>query len=839
MLDLATCDYVANSFSGNFDGNGHKILNLRMRIDNAIEFGFIGSWTPAAGGYIRDVEFVNPEIGGGNRVGVVIGAKPSAGVSTLTKVRVKGMDLEGRGGAGQVGGIVGYADGLNLIDVRSQGLMRTEGDSIGGIVGHLDNSTILTQLKSNTRIDTMSSQGTPLNVAGVVGNLFSGGLTTFSLISHEGLIRTQANLTGGLFGFVNVNLVLNDFYANTAVYLAGPHNHSFGGIAGSYSGPNPARGYFSGHVIDECAPTAAPSCSRATFSASSSPSDFLYMSGSIPTSPGTTVAQGTPVSNDESGIFGTVPAFLSTGNWVKTARAMPRLLWEQHPCALTDNSADLSAQTGRGSSANPFTICSPMHWNELVNLAPQGQETFYQVLTPVNLIGAQYQTGMIESNVHLRGTEGALLFGADMINTQNSLLSANHGKMTKLDFANIYIKSTSGGQTVRGLLTDNHGTIEDVNIFSGFLDNDGPVYGVLLNNQSTGIIRRMIVDLNIKTASNLYGFAHQNMYDSANAKGVIDDIRLFGRFEGTAANQSIRGFLDDNNGIINKVTIGTHFGSNSSLEYNEVTAFVANNGFQGEISNIHISPHARWHFRIGGGGSNSILVINNGMIKNVLDEGEFFHVNATATTLYSDAFNGISGLTSSSNAQGVISVPSGRRIDSFNTTFSCTGTDVTVPMPSAPFNGAYFSGGDLETSNKTVWLKLKYDGDQARYFAANTHFVAGANITFSIPTLTTDDCTNLNEVTLIQGHRTTAVQSAPFFDETSYNNFEISLFNSGDWDPANVDVLDTSNPVANPAPFERMLSIIAHYLGAVVQPPPPAIPDWEYEGDRMRIFRLN
>ncbi len=813
------CSYSAGAYSGNFDGNNHKISNLRMRNKSALQYGFIGNWSPGVGGYFRDIEFLNPEVGGGSRVGVAVGSKTGASLASISNIHIKAMDLEGRESGGEVGGIVGYGDKLNILRSSTQGKLYSSGDSVGGIAGRLVNSEELSELRSNTRIDTTSSINSPFSIGGVVGLINSVSLAAFTKISHEGLIRTQGTNVGGLFGNVNTNLAPVDFYSNTAVSLYGWENHNFGGISGTYTGPNPARGYFSGHVIDDC----TTSCQRGTFSASTTtPVDYYYLSHSMPTAPGTTALQGNQRANTDGGIHGTFPAALTTGAWVKNPKAMPRLVWEQHPCALNENVADLSAQTGRGSSANPYTVCSPMHWNQLVALTSPGAETFYQVLSPVNLVEAQYQSGVIEQNIHLRGQKGAMLFGAHMINTDTSLLFENRGKISDLDFSNINIKRTSGGASTFGLLVDNHGLIENVNIYSGSIINTGPVYGVLYENHPTGIIRNMLVDINLETPSNLYGFAHRNMYDSGFArKGLISDVRLYGQFKNTAALNSIRGFVYENEGIIKRVSIGTHF--NTSVSQTEVTSFVGYNYVMGEISNIHISPHSRWNFRISGGGSRSIALNNDGAISNVLDEGEFFDTNDTTTTTYSGAFGAIPG---SGTVSGVVAVPSGRRIVSLTPTdVDCGGGEVTINTPAAPFGTSYFSGSLLSTDGKSMWLKIEYPNSPAKYFALNSYIGTASLVSFFISGIDSY-CSNAAKYSLIQGHSPTTALSAPYFNQANFNSYSTTLF----------PVAEGWNYYTD---FDDLLALYAHYLGVVVQSPAPVPPSWEFEQGRMELFRFN
>ncbi|MFP5459911.1 MAG: hypothetical protein ACLGG7_14330, partial [Bacteriovoracia bacterium] len=77
------CTFTPGPFLGNFDGNGHSISNLRMRLEQDSQVGFIGQWTPGAEGFIRDLKFDGAEVSGFSQVGVVVGAKPNANFATI------------------------------------------------------------------------------------------------------------------------------------------------------------------------------------------------------------------------------------------------------------------------------------------------------------------------------------------------------------------------------------------------------------------------------------------------------------------------------------------------------------------------------------------------------------------------------------------------------------------------------------------------------------------------------------------------------------------------------------------------------------------------------------
>jgi hypothetical protein len=830
-------DYDAVSWSGSFDGNNHTISGLRMRIKDSTGVGFIGNWAPAASGnFIRDLRLVSPEVEGGYKVGALVGTKSNAILSSISNIHITDMDVEGRGssdGSGSVGGIIGEGQALKIYKSSTQGKVSSNSGGTGGVGGFLLDMILLDEIRSNSRVDTTRAMTAPYGVGGLVGQLHMLSGVKLSHLSHEGHIYTQGQNVGGLFGTLNSDVALTDFYSNTAVYLSGPVNHNFGGIVGDFSSSEtPLRGYFSGHVIDEC----VTGCNLNYFSTSAvTPSNFYYVNGSLVPS-GT--AQGTGLDNDGSGIYSIVSP-LSTGSWVHNAGGMPRLVWEEHPCALVENVATFGSQTGRGTLNNPFTICSPMHWNTLVNMEAQGSETHFKVLSPLNLVNAA-MGGTIEQNIHLKGQKGAMLFGFRIFDSYTYPLYLNLGKITQLDLSNIHINYTTS-TSITGLINQNSGLVKNVNILSGSLNSGGAVYGVIYTNGPSGKVEGMNVNLNISSGSDIAGFAYYNEHQLGTSnKGLISDVSLRGSIGIAGTDKIIIGFVASNEGIIRRVELENRF--QTSSEQNSVVKFVGTNSSSGQIHDIHITPHSSWRFNVGTTDVSSIANGNLGSIARVVDEGEFLEIDNTSSSVSGDAFKPVK--TNSGTLAGIISVPSGRLIyeGQVNTLPGCVSGNLSIPLPSAPFDGDYFDNDNdqILDADNVIWVKISGNGRPAKYFEVSDLLV-GSNINFEIAIdgLSTGDCDPSNHVQVIQGYNTTPALSAPYFPENDYNSFDSSLFTTGDWASNIVDVLDMSDPVNNLSPFNRMLAIQAHYLGVTVLNSPPALPIWELEEDRISLFRLD
>jgi hypothetical protein len=127
-LDLATqYNFYIPYLAGEFDGNGHKISNLRLRLNSVAQVGLFGYL--ASGGKVSGVgaENVNIALSGGTQeVGGLVGG--SSG--TVSKSYSTGV-VSGR--SNNVGGLVGWNEGTVS---NSYSTSSVTGDwSVGGLVG--------------------------------------------------------------------------------------------------------------------------------------------------------------------------------------------------------------------------------------------------------------------------------------------------------------------------------------------------------------------------------------------------------------------------------------------------------------------------------------------------------------------------------------------------------------------------------------------------------------------------------------------------------------------------------------------------------------------------------
>ena len=222
------------AYGGDFNGNGHKIRNLKVDKANLEYVGLFG----ALG---EDTTVENVTLEGVNLFGkVYVGGIAGASKGRINTVRVTGSVV----GGGYVGGVAGMSEG-DITASRSDARVTSTGNYAGGLVG--------------------SSQG---NITGGIatgdvtarGGSSAGGLVGSQTSADSGTLRTifasyatgdvtanRANqqYAGGLVGWLHGNV--NASYATGVV--AGKTN--VGGLVGYYHGGRVSDTYATGNVSGE------------------------------------------------------------------------------------------------------------------------------------------------------------------------------------------------------------------------------------------------------------------------------------------------------------------------------------------------------------------------------------------------------------------------------------------------------------------------------------------------------------------------------------------------------------------------------------------------------------
>ncbi len=122
-------DWLGPGFSGDFDGNGKTISNLRVYGQNAGLFG-----ATSASASLHDLRLVNVEVGGSYQVGTVVGQS----LGSLTNVKIEGGVVRG---IYVVGGLAGSASGTTSRCSSSAEVRLTSGYG-GGLIGYANSGTL-------------------------------------------------------------------------------------------------------------------------------------------------------------------------------------------------------------------------------------------------------------------------------------------------------------------------------------------------------------------------------------------------------------------------------------------------------------------------------------------------------------------------------------------------------------------------------------------------------------------------------------------------------------------------------------------------------------------------
>jgi hypothetical protein len=135
--------------AGEFDGNGHRILNLSFNFDFVSQVGLFGYLAP--GGKISQVGVENMNITGGRTIGGLVGLNVNGTIdNSYSSGSVTGAFWVGTGGL-WVGGLVGYIYHGEVSNSYSTGSVGV-GSHVGGLVGANEGGSV-----SNSFWDTETS----------------------------------------------------------------------------------------------------------------------------------------------------------------------------------------------------------------------------------------------------------------------------------------------------------------------------------------------------------------------------------------------------------------------------------------------------------------------------------------------------------------------------------------------------------------------------------------------------------------------------------------------------------------------------------------------------------
>jgi len=225
-VDLATePDFYIPYLAGEFDGNGHKISNLKFDFDFVPQVGLFGYLAP--GGKVTQVGVENANITGADIVGSLVGeswgtVSDSYSTGSVTGGRwVGGLVGDNREGTvrnscssanvvgvGGVGGLVGYTSDSTVSNCYATGSVTGEGQ-VGGLVGGTWEDTVHDCYSTGSVTGNSSVGGLVGSNCGTVDDSYSTGSVTGEdtiggLVGCNRDTVTNSYSTGTVAGYSNV-----------------------------------------------------------------------------------------------------------------------------------------------------------------------------------------------------------------------------------------------------------------------------------------------------------------------------------------------------------------------------------------------------------------------------------------------------------------------------------------------------------------------------------------------------------------------------------------------------------------------------------------------------------
>lgn len=557
---------ASNGYTGTFNGNNKTISHARIYVATP-NVGFVGKL--GGGGVVKNLNFENLEVEGDSYVGAIAGTVLNS-AAVISNVTIRGGSIEAQNNVagGVVGEVIANAGTANLISsVRVENVDIYAKAKIGGLVaintGTIEKSMFRGKIHHHTSADD--------NVGGLVGEAKSASIIKNSF--SEGQIESYAKWTGGIAG-INAGNISDSYstmyilskYMDTGAQIGGIAAGNEGGtINGVFSdGAFSYEGGQSGYVID-------------AIKGFGGTVNDCVLPGTL-----TTNSSCEAVSSLRSGTTA-VNSFSSVNEWkANVVGSLPRLKWEfeknSRPCLLSENLQPFGNQTGRGSLASPFVICTP---DQLQSLSGS-TAGFYAVLAEDIKIANWNITNLISSfGGELNGL-GHSIYGLNL--TQNSytgslgIIVNNSGKLSNLNIVGNKIMNIDGSGTTGVLTGINSGVIQGISMFNNVTEgssnvgamagsnlglindvyiNEGSVSGAMLvggvAGQNTGTITRASVNAKIFNATGKSNYQKFGGITGSNATaGLVGQVvysgQMYFSISTTESNASIGGIIGYNSG---------------------------------------------------------------------------------------------------------------------------------------------------------------------------------------------------------------------------------------------------------------------------------------------------
>ena len=217
-----------NYFAGTFDGQGFTINNLYSVTADATEFNGLFGWAQNA--VIKNLNISGFEIGSLNdisenhKAGIIGNA---SGNIVLENIHVANGSVKSNQFAGGLAGIV-WGTGTNSSSMATVNQCKVENVSVsgmysGGLVGSFKRGTV----QNSAVFGIGSVQGNEIDKESYIGGLIGTTMDTSSILNSYADIQVgylsetgnnqTATYTGGLIGFIQTDILINNIYANGTI----------------------------------------------------------------------------------------------------------------------------------------------------------------------------------------------------------------------------------------------------------------------------------------------------------------------------------------------------------------------------------------------------------------------------------------------------------------------------------------------------------------------------------------------------------------------------------------------------------------------------------------------
>lgn len=596
LHDGSCVEIAAVNYTGNFNGNGHSVSNIRLR-SKIDDLGFVRK-----GGSISNLILNNVEIEGTANVGAVSGL----GATKLENIQVNEGEVRG---SNYVGGIAGKYQAMDISNVHAKKLIiNLDGSSVagataGGIVAETSSASLYFK-KSSFEGIIKASHFTGEILGGLLGTGNSGVNVYVNESFSSGVILASGTAGSMAAGLVANNVTgpvtINDSYSRMSIgprYFKTTYGAAkLGGLVGfSGSATIVNNSYYYGSIMHPCKKT-GDDCSVGSLLASSAATGSNKYGAVLSDDWYTTLPTDIiTLATIESGAAKS--ALIATTKFKEVGSLLPRLTWESAPCSLPENNATVAAQSAtRGALLAPVVLCNKEQWKEIVNY-PALNYVVEDNLALGNIALADMSTTFSGT---IRG-KGFYVSGfkATVPSSNGGLFKANSGKLIDINFAAGVIEATGSAASVG---------VVGVNNVAGAIENSSfeSVHVIGTPTASQGVIAGVnngkVFNNKIDSYSEAYATSSGLAVGENSATGVVTALRVEGElrvFNNIPSNMGIGGVAGINNGLITEVESGLRIYNNlNSNSSSRIGALIGKN--EGTLRDALVSPHARVEINIAG-----------------------------------------------------------------------------------------------------------------------------------------------------------------------------------------------------------------------------------------------